>query len=188
MKTKFSLLLLALLALHLKSSAQQGKTGTNRPNVIFILADDHAYQAISAYGSTLIKTPNIDRIAREGALMKSAYVTNSVCSPSRAVILTGKYSHINGMKDNGTYFNGAQQTLPKIFKQYGYQTAIVGKWHLFSPPTGFDYWNILPDQGNYYHPKFIKMGKDTMYKGYVTDIITDLALNWIDTHKNKPSS
>lgn len=157
-----------------------------RPNIIFILADDHAYQAISAYGSKLIKTPNIDRIAREGALMQDAYVTNSVCSPSRAVILTGKYSHMNGMKDNGTYFNGAQQTLPKIFKQYGYSTAIVGKWHLFSQPTGFDFWDILPDQGHYYSPHFFKMGKDTVYKGYVTDIITDMAINYIDTHKDKP--
>jgi arylsulfatase A-like enzyme len=158
----------------------------SRPNIIFIMADDHALQAISAYHSKFIKTPNIDRIGREGALMQDAYVTNSVCSPSRAVILTGKYSHLNGMKDNGTYFNGGQQTLPKIFKQYGYQTAIVGKWHLFSQPTGFDYWNILPDQGNYYSPKFIKMGKDTMYKGYVTDIITDMAINWIADNKNSP--
>ncbi|MFD2873288.1 sulfatase [Mucilaginibacter ximonensis] len=157
-----------------------------RPNIIFILADDHAYQAISAYGSKFIKTPNIDRIAREGALMKQAFVTNSVCSPSRAVILTGKYSHINGMKDNGTYFNGAQQTLPKLFKQYGYQTAMIGKWHLFSEPTGFDYWNILPDQGNYYHPEFINMRDTVHYDGYVTDIITDLAIHWIDSNKNQP--
>ena len=148
------------------------------------MSDDHAYQAISAYGSKLISTPNIDRIARQGMLMKAAAVTNSVCSPSRAVILTGKYSHMNGMKDNGTYFNGKQQTLPKIFKQNGYKTAIVGKWHLFSTPTGFDYWNILPDQGNYYNPKFIKEGKDTVYNGYVTDIITDLALSWIGENKD----
>src|SRR3954467_838991 len=131
-----------------------------RPNIIFIMADDHAYQAISAYGSTLIQTPNIDRIGREGAIMKNGFVTNSVCSPSRAVILTGKYSHINGLRDNGTYFNGAQQTLPKILKANGYRTAIVGKWHLWSEPTGFDYWNILPAQGHYYNPPFIKMGKD----------------------------
>ena len=151
------------------------------------MADDHAYQAVGAYGSTLIQTPNIDRISREGMLFKKAAVTNSVCSPSRAVILTGKYSHLNGMKDNGTYFNGEQQTLPKIFKKNGYSTAIVGKWHLFSEPTGFDYWNILPDQGNYYNPKFIKNGRDTVYNGYVTDIITSMATNWIDTaKKSKP--
>lgn len=164
--------------------AQESKR-IDKPNIIFIMADDHAYQTISAYGSTLIKTPNIDRLAREGMLMKEAVVTNAVCSPSRAVILTGKYSHMNGMKDNGTYFNGIQQTLPKIFKQNGYRTAIVGKWHLFSTPTGFDYWNILPDQGNYYNPKFIKNGKDTVYQGYVTDIITDQALNWITKNKDE---
>lgn len=159
---------------------------TKKPNVIVIMADDHAYQTISAYGSKLIQTPNIDRIAKEGMLMKEAAVTNSVCSPSRAVILTGKYSHMNGMKDNGTYFNGAQRTLPKIYKEQGYHTAIVGKWHLFSTPTGFDYWNILPDQGNYYNPKFTKNGKDTVYTGYVTDVITDMALSWIDQNKDQP--
>ncbi len=127
MKLKHHLICLAFIVICIECEAQQRpQQPVKRPNILFIMADDHAYQAISAYGSKLIQTPNIDRIAREGALMKSAYVTNSVCSPSRAVILTGKYSHINGMKDNGTYFNGAQQTLPKIFKQYGYQTAIVG--------------------------------------------------------------
>lgn len=157
-----------------------------RPNIIFIMSDDHAYQAISAYGSPLIQTPNIDRIGREGAIMRNGFVTNSVCSASRAVILTGKYSHINGLRDNGTFFNGAQQTLPKLLQANGYHTAIVGKWHLWSEPTGFDYWNILPAQGNYYNPGFIKMGKDTAYKGYVTDVITDLALQWIDRNKSQP--
>jgi arylsulfatase A-like enzyme len=168
------------LVVTLFASAQE-----KRPNVIVIVSDDHAYQAVSAYGSKLIQTPNIDRIANEGMLMKEAAVTNSVCSPSRAVLLTGKYSHINGMKDNGTYFNGAQRTLPKIYKENGYRTAIVGKWHLFSTPTGFDYWNILPDQGNYYNPKFKKDGKDTVYTGYVTDVITDMALDWIGKTKDK---
>jgi arylsulfatase A-like enzyme len=187
MKFAKNILLVALTPIYITGYAQKHTAASKaKPNIIFIMADDHAYQAIGAYGSKLIKTPNIDRIAREGALMQSAYVTNSVCSPSRAVILTGKYSHMNGMKDNGTYFNGAQQTLPKIFKQYGYQTAIVGKWHLFSQPTGFDYWNILPDQGNYYSPHFFKMGKDTVYKGYVTDVITDMAINWIGKNKNAP--
>ncbi|MBT1710091.1 sulfatase [Fulvivirgaceae bacterium PWU5] len=157
-----------------------------KPNVIFIMADDHAYQAVSAYSKALIQTPNIDRIGREGALMRKAFVTNSVCSPSRAVILTGKYSHLNGQRDNGTYFDGKQQTLPKIFKQHGYQTALVGKWHLFSQPTGFDYWNILPDQGHYYNPAFINMGKDTTYTGYVTDVTTDLALDWIERNRDNP--
>ncbi|HEX6429983.1 MAG TPA: sulfatase-like hydrolase/transferase, partial [Niastella sp.] len=174
-----------VLLLLLGQTAYSQQT-TKKPNIIFIMADDHAYQAISAYGSTLIQTPNIDRIAREGAIMKNGFVTNSVCSPSRAVILTGKYSHINGLKDNGTYFTGAQQTLPKILRDNGYHTAVVGKWHLWSEPTGFDYWNILPAQGHYYNPPFIKMGKDTVYKGYVTDVITDLALQWIGENKNAP--
>jgi arylsulfatase A-like enzyme len=158
----------------------------DKPNIIFIMADDHGYQAISAYSDKLIKTPNIDQIGRDGAVMRNAFVTNSICSPSRAVILTGKYSHINGMRDNGTLFNGNQQTLPKILKANGYRTAIVGKWHLFNQPIGFDYWNILPDQGHYYNPEFIKMGKDTVYKGYVTDVTTDLALNWIGKNSDQP--
>src|SRR5690606_31306246 len=108
------------------------------------------------------------------------------CGPSRAVILTGKYSHINGFKDNKDLFNGDQQTLPKILKENGYRTAIVGKWHLNSKPQGFDYSNILPGQGNYYNPAFVKNGKDTVYKGYVTDITTDLALKWMDSAKNQP--
>jgi arylsulfatase A-like enzyme len=158
----------------------------NSPNIIFIMSDDHAYQAISAYNKELIKTPGIDRIANEGAIMNSAYVNNSLCGPSRAAILTGKYSHINGFKDNHDLFDGDQQTLPKILKSNGYHTAIVGKWHLVSTPQGFDYWNILPGQGEYYNPRFINMGKDTVYNGYVTDITTDLALNWLDSNKDKP--
>lgn len=181
------LILLLSFSFHICAIAQgSAPQNSTKPNIIFILSDDHTAQAISSYGSQLINTPNIDRLSKEGAQMKNAFVTNSVCSPSRAVILTGKYSHMNGMKDNGTYFNGAQLTLPKIFKQHGYNTAIVGKWHLFSEPTGFDYWNILPDQGHYYSPHFFRMGKDTMYKGYVTDIITDMAVDWISEHRNAP--
>jgi arylsulfatase A-like enzyme len=157
-----------------------------KPNIIFIVSDDHAYQAISSYGSKLINTPNIDRIAKEGVRMDRAYVTNSVCSASRAVILTGKYSHVNGLRDNGTFFDSSQQTFPKLLQEAGYKTAVIGKWHLWSQPTGFDYWNILPDQGNYYNPGFIKMGKDTTYKGYITDVITDLSINWIEQNKNEP--
>jgi arylsulfatase A-like enzyme len=166
--------------------AQTHSTSQQKPNVIFIMSDDHGYQAVSAYDKKLIHTPNIDRIGREGAVMKNAFVTNSVCSPSRAVILTGKYSHLNGQRDNGTYFDGSQQTLPKIFKANGYRTALIGKWHLFSKPTGFDYWNILPDQGHYYNPAFVKMGKDTAYSGYVTDVTTDLALQWIEQNRDEP--
>ena len=154
-----------------------------RPNIIFIMSDDHAYQAISAYSDKLVQTPNIDRIARQGVLFRNAFVTNSICGPSRAVILTGKYSHINGFKDNSGRFNGEQPTLPKILKDNGYVTAIVGKWHLESEPTGFDYWDILPSQGHYYNPGFINMGRDTVYKGYVTDIITDRAIDWIKKNR-----
>ena len=157
-----------------------------RPNIIFIMSDDHAYQAISAYSDKLVQTPNIDRIARQGVLFQNAFVTNSICGPSRAVILTGKYSHINGFKDNSGRFNGEQPTLPKIFKENGYATAIVGKWHLGTEPTGFDYWDILPSQGHYYNPGFINMGRDTVYKGYVTDIIADRAIDWIKKNRSKP--
>lgn len=179
--------LLMLAALWGCKMQKPGETKDNvPPNIVFIMSDDHGYQAISAYGSSLVETPNIDRIASEGALFTEARVTNSICSPSRAVILTGKYSHVNGMMDNGTYFNGDQQTLPKILGKHGYKTAVIGKWHLFTDPTGFDYWNILPDQGHYYNPEFIKMGKDTVYRGYVTDVITDLSLDWIEKNKDQP--
>jgi arylsulfatase A-like enzyme len=115
-------------------------------------------------------------LADEGLLFKKAFVTNSICAPSRAVILTGKYSHLNSVPDNETSFDTAQLTFPKIFREHGYQTAIVGKWHLKSQPKGFDYWNILPGQGLYYNPGFIDNGKDTTYQGYVTDIITEKTL------------
>lgn len=151
-----------------------------KPNIIFIMSDDHGYQAISVYSDKLIQTPNIDRIAREGVLFRNSFVCNSICGPSRASILTGKYSHKNGFRNNGDRFNGSQQTFPKLLQKAGYKTAIVGKWHLGTEPTGFDYWNVLPGQGYYYNPDFIKMGKDTVYEGYVTDITTDLALEWLD--------
>jgi arylsulfatase A-like enzyme len=167
-------------------SVPAAKATPGKPNIIFIMSDDHAFQAISAYQSNLVRTPNIDRIGHEGAIMDRACVTNSVCSPARAVILTGKYSHINGLRDNGTYFNGAQPTFTKMLQQNGYRTAVVGKWHLWTDPTGFDYWNVLPAQGHYYNPEFIKMGKDTVYKGYVTDVITDLGLGWISQNKQQP--
>lgn len=158
-----------------------------KPNIIFIMSDDHAYQAISAYSSGLVKTPNIDRIADRGIRFDKAFVTNSICAPSRAVILTGKFSHLNGVPGNGEVFDGDQQTYPKILQQNGYQTAMVGKWHLKSHPTGFDYWNVLPGQGDYYNPDFIKQGKDTVYSGYVTDIITELSIDWLENRdKSRP--
>ena len=121
-------------------------------NIVFIFSDDHAYQAISAYGSRINKTPNIDRIANAGMRFDRALVCNSICGPSRAAILTGKYSHLNGFYRNGNLFDGEQQTFPKLLQKVGYQTAIVGKWHLGSDPTGFDYWDVLLGQGPYYNP------------------------------------
>ena len=162
-------------------------TGQKPPNILFIMSDDHAFQAISAYNDKLVNTPNIDKIAHDGILFTKAFVTNSLCAPSRAVIQTGKFSHMNGVWDNGQKFNGNQVTFPKLLQQNGYQTAMIGKWHLKSDPMGFDYWNILPDQGDYYNPDFIKMGKDTVYPGYVTDIITNLSIGWLKNRKrNKP--
>jgi len=160
---------------------------TQLPNILFIMADDHGYQAISSYNDKLIQTPNIDRIAEEGVLFNNAFVCNSICGPSRACILTGKFSHKNGFMNNGNHFDGSQQTFPKLLQKDGYATAVVGKWHLRSEPTGFDYWNILPGQGHYYNPDFIKMGKDTVYNGYVTNITTDLALDWLENNLPKNS-
>lgn len=178
-----------------------------RPNIIFIMADDHAMQAISAYGhpiSQLAPTPNIDRLANEGAKFINNFCTNSICGPSRAVILTGKHSHINGFRMNGEIFNGDQPTFPKMLQKSGYQTAIVGKWHLHGYPQGFDYWKILNDQGNYYNPQFIEI-KDTLnfdkqkilntshwtvdlpdttvVEGYATDLITDYAIDYLKKSK-----
>jgi arylsulfatase A-like enzyme len=163
---------------------------TKPPNIVFIFSDDHAYQAISAYGDSrqLNQTPNIDRLAREGMIFHRALVPNSICGPSRACVLTGKYSHINGFYDNTrSRFDGSQPTVPKLLHAAGYQTAIVGKWHLVSDPTGFDYWEILPGQGIYYNPPTIRMGERVKREGYVTDIITDVSLEWLKQRdKSKP--
>jgi len=156
-----------------------------RPNVLFIFTDDHARQAISAYGSKINTTPHIDRIAAEGMLFGKCYVTNSICAPSRAVIQTGKHSHLNGVLDNRLRFDGSQQTFPKLLAKAGYQTAIVGKWHLKSLPVGFDYHEVLPGQGKYYNPQMIKMGKRVKHTGYVTDIVTTLGLNWLKNTRDK---
>jgi arylsulfatase A-like enzyme len=161
-----------------------------RPNILFIFTDDHAFQALSAYGhpAKLLETPNLDRIASEGMRFDRCLVTNSICGPSRAVILTGKYSHLNGFFNNdGGRFDGSQQTFPKLLQQVGYQTAVIGKWHLVTDPTGFDYWHILPGQGLYYNPPMFDNGKKVKHEGYTTDIITDLSLQWLDQRdKDKP--
>ncbi len=153
----------------------------NRPNVIFIMADDHAYQAISAYDSRLIDTPNIDRLAVEGVRFDRAFVGNSICSPSRATVLTGKFSHANGLRDNEDVFDGSQPTLQRFMQRAGYQTAMIGKWHLKSDPTGFDFWKVLPGQGEYYNPDFRTAEGTRRYEGYVTDLTTDFAIDWLET-------
>ncbi len=156
-----------------------------RPNILFIMADDHAYQAISAYSDKLIQTPNIDRIADEGILFTNACVTNSICAPSRATILTGKHTHINGKIDNRMPFDTTQITFPQLFQKAGYETAMYGKLHFGNNPKGVDDFMILPGQGKYINPKFITPKGDTTITGYVTDIITDLTINWLDKKRNK---
>lgn len=152
------------------------------PNILFIFSDDLTCQAISAYGEKrrLLDTPHMDRIAREGMRFDRCLVPNSICGPSRATILTGKYSHRNGFYNNtNCVFDGSQQTFPKLLQQAGYQTALIGKWHLVSDPTGFDHWHILPGQGVYYNPPMIKNGQRVKHTGYTTDIITDLSIEWL---------
>jgi len=152
---------------------------SDRPNIIFIFTDDHSPRAISAYGSKINTTPNMDRLAAEGMRFEHCLVTNSICGPSRACILTGKYSHKNGFYRNGNRFDGSQNNFAKIMQKGGYRTAMIGKWHLSSDPTGFDYWEILYGQGPYYNPKMKTAKGDNNHVGYTTDIITDLALQWL---------
>ncbi len=176
----------ALSVLITFSSCQSAmeKPVPKRPNILFIMADDHAYQAISAYSDKLLQTPNIDRIADEGMLFTNACVTNSICAPSRATILTGKHTHINGKIDNIMSFDTTQMTFPQLFQNAGYETAMYGKLHFGNSPKGVDDFMILPGQGNYINPKFITPKGDTTITGYVTDIITDLTINWLDKKRN----
>ncbi len=188
-RTIFALVLVLLVA-----QGSEGQVGT-RPNIVFIMSDDHAAQAISAYGSRLIQTPNIDRLATEGMLFENCFVTNSICTPSRAVILTGKYSHLNGVPVFN-HIDNNQPLVQKYLQAAGYHTGMVGKWHLggqnpstpeLGKPVGFDYWNILPGQGAYFDPLMIEMGTRKTIKGYTTDIITDLAIKFIEKRPtNKP--
>lgn len=159
----------------------------SRPNILFIFPDDHTWQTISAYGhplSKLVPTPNIDRIADEGMRFNRCLVTNSICAPSRAVVLTGKYSHLNGQENNFTTFDGGQMTFPKLLQKSGYQTAIIGKWHLKSIPTGFDHHEVMRGQGHYYNPVLYTDGEPMEYKGYNTDVVVDRSLKWL---KNRDS-
>jgi arylsulfatase A-like enzyme len=160
---------------------QQGQGAGKRPNILYIMCDDHAAHAISCYGSRINVTPNLDRLAREGMRFENAFVTNALCGPSRATLLTGKYSHANGFMDNAptTKFDSSQNTFIKMLKGAGYQTAVIGKWHLNSDPVGFDHWDILPGQGRYIDPVFLTNGRRNVVKGYVTDVITDKAIDWI---------
>ena len=155
----------------------------SRPNILFIMSDDHASHAISSYGSRINQTPHLDRIAEGGMILQNCFCVNSICTPSRANILTGKHSHLNGVKTLGDNFDGRRPSVAKMLQADGYQTAMVGKWHLGhggnADPTGFDYWNVLPGQGLYHDPVMIEPHGRTTHKGYATDIITDFSLEWL---------
>ncbi len=156
-------------------------------NIVYIMTDDHTAQMMSCYDNRFVETPNLDRIAADGVKFVNSYVANSLSGPSRACMITGKHSHKNGFTNNEhAIFDGTQQTMPKLLQKAGYQTAIVGKWHLVTLPTGFDYWNILPEQGDYYNPDFITMQNDTVQeKGYVTNVITDKAIDWLEHKRDR---
>ena len=158
----------------------------DRPNIVFIFTDDHAPHAIGAYDGWLKDvnpTPNIDSLARQGMIFRKSFCTNSICGPSRAVIQTGKHNHINGFMHNGNNFDGSQQTFPKLLQKVGYKTAMIGKWHLKSDPQGFDYWKVLPGQGDYYNPAFLTKEGRTVVEGYCTDLVTNDALAWLEKQK-----
>lgn len=182
--------LAALAVLTSSGFAQPCAAQENRPNILFMFCDDLTCQAISAYGESrhLLETPNIDRLAAQGMRFDRCLVTNSICGPSRATILTGKYSHLNGFYNNSNCrFDETQVTFPKLLQNAGYSTAIIGKWHLVSDPTGFDHWDILPGQGLYYNPPMIRNGEKVRREGYTTDIITDLSIEWLQKRdKSKP--
>jgi len=183
-------LLFATFAAFATSSAAAAER-PSRPNIVFFFTDDHAPHAIGAYGGWLKEvnpTPNIDQLAAEGMLFERSYCANSICGPSRANIITGKHSHANGFRNNGDKFDGGQQTFPKLLQQVGYQTAVLGKWHLKSDPQGFDFWRVLPGQGDYYNPILYDKDGRKRYEGYCTDVVTDMAIKWLkqDRDPSKP--
>jgi arylsulfatase A-like enzyme len=167
------------------AALQLGRAADAPPNILYIMADDHAAHAIGAYGSRINRTPNIDRIAQQGVRFDNCLCTNSICTPSRAVILTGQYSHLNGVKTLNDALDPERQNVAKLLHGAGYQTAMVGKWHLQKDPSGFDYWNILPGQGVYHDPVFIEMGKRSKRTGYCTDLIADYSLDWLKQRDRK---
>ena len=177
--------LLGMAALFSSASSCSVDKKSQKPNIIYIMSDDHAYQAISAYGHGLNKTPNIDRLAKEGVIFTRACVTNSICAPSRAVMLTGKHSFVNGKVDNMLPFNWDQDNFPKQLQKAGYQTAMIGKIHLDGLPQGFDYSMVLPGQGQYYNPDFLINGVKQRIPGYCTEITTEYALKWLDEMRDK---
>lgn len=170
------------LALFSLVAATAAAAQTTRPNIVYIMTDDHTAQAMSCYGESLIPTPQLDALASDGVRFSNSFVANSLSGPSRACMITGKHSHKNGFTNNEHgIFDGSQQTMPKLMQAAGYQTALVGKWHLVSTPTGFDYFDILEGQGEYYNPTFIHQdGSKSRSEGYCTNVITDKAIDWIE--------
>ena len=173
----------------MSSAIWAGAAEAQRPNIVFIMSDDHAVQAISAYGHPISKiapTPNIDRIAKNGVTFQNSFVTTSLCGPSRAAMLTGKFGHVNGFNRNGQLFDNTQPTWPRALKEAGYQTALVGKWHLNANPLGmkFDHWKVLDDQGEYYNPDIITPAGKTRVQGYTTDLVTEFGLDWLKTQRD----
>ncbi|MFR9524175.1 MAG: sulfatase [Rikenellaceae bacterium] len=176
----------ASVLLSASSCSQQAKESEDL-NILFIITDDHTAQMMSCYDKRFVETPSLDRIAADGVLFANSFVANSISGPSRACMLTGKHSHANGFTDNTTSrFDGEQQTYPKILQKSGYQTAMIGKWHLHTTPTGFDHWAVVPDQGDYYNPEFHTSYRDTItVDGYLTNIVTDMTLEWLDQTRDK---
>lgn len=184
---QISLCTVGILPLGKAEAQQTDARQQERPNVVFIFTDDHAANAVSAYNKTLIRTPNMDRMAEAGMVFDNCFATNSISTPSRATILTGKYSHLNGTPVFNE-FDGNQQTFPKLLQQAGYTTGMIGKWHLTSDPTGFDYWEIFPGQGLYYNPIMYTEDGGTRYKGgYATNLVADKTIEFIErAPKDKP--
>jgi arylsulfatase A-like enzyme len=182
-KKLFKAIFQLVIAIFFYSSCTE-KEEVKRPNILFIMTDDHTQQALYAYGQGLLDStffPNMDRLAREGALFRNSFVTNSICAPSRAVLLTGKYSHINGKIDNVAPFDWDQSSYPKLLQANGYQTALIGKIHLNGKPQGYDYSLTLPGQGNYYNPEFIKNGEEELkFEGHCEALIPQFVMDWLE--------